>query len=64
MGESISRTSTILRSEGVKTTLGEYVMSYIPNRKTFSGHLTVEVHCKDGVVLDVFLATRVKVVES
>lgn len=41
--------------------LGQRIMQYVPNRKTFTGQVNVEVHCKDGEIRDVYLTTRNKI---
>ena len=45
-------------------TLGEHVMSHVADREHFTGQVHVEVHCKDGVVKDVYLSPRWKLVET
>ena len=52
--------SAILRNEKVKHTLGEQIMEQVPERKGFTGQVTVEVHLKDGQVKDVFMTKRSK----
>lgn len=59
--KSLSRTSTILRSEAVKTSLGEQIMARVPEREGFTGQVTVEVHLLEGQVKDVFMTKRSKV---
>ena len=53
--KNLSRTSTILRSEAVKKSLGGDIMAVLlPNYKEegFTGKVLVEVHVKDGEVVD------------
>ncbi len=45
---------------GVKTSLAEQVMAHVPDHERFSGQATLEVHCKDGAIRDVYLTTRRK----
>ena len=59
--KNLSRTSTILRTEAVKTSLGEQIMSRVPDREGFTGQVTVEVHLKNGSIKDVYLTKRSKV---
>jgi len=60
---NLSRTSTILRSEAAKKSLGTDVMAYVlPKYKQedFTGQVYVEVHVKDGVICDVYQSVRRK----
>jgi len=43
------------------SSLGERIMEHVPNRKTFTGQVTVEVHCKNGEIKDVYLTSRSKI---
>jgi len=54
----------IQTSRGVKHLLAEQVMREVPDRATFSGQATLEIHCKAGQVRDVYLTTRRKMVET
>jgi len=40
--------------------LGERIMEFVPNRSKFTGQVTVEVHCKNGEVRDVYITQRNK----
>ena len=40
--------------------LGERIMGFVPNRNNFTGQVTVEVHCKNGEVRDVYITHRKK----
>jgi hypothetical protein len=57
---NLSRTSTVKRRELPKDTLGERIMGHVPDAKSFTGQVHVEVHCKDGIVCDVYISTRRK----
>lgn len=61
--KNLSRTSTILRTEAIKESLGKQIMARVPEREGFTGQVTVEVHLLDGQVKDVFMTKRSKVVE-
>ena len=40
--------------------LGERIMDFVPDRTSFTGQVTVEVHCKNGEVRDVYITQRKK----
>jgi len=40
--------------------LGERIMEFVPNKSSFTGQVTVEVHCKNGEVRDVYITQRKK----
>ena len=40
--------------------LGERIMEFVPERSSFTGQVTVEVHCKGGQVRDVYITQRKK----
>ena len=61
--QGMSRTSTVLRSEAVKQLLGNYIAhkidpDFVDDR--FTGQIRVEVHVKDGVVVDTYQEIRCK----
>ena len=60
---NLSRTSTILRSEAVKVSLGTDIMlNILPNYREegFTGQVHIEVHVKDGKVVDTYQSVRGK----
>ena len=45
-------------------TLGEQIMVYVPRKERFTGQVTVEVHCKNGKIKDIYLSARNKLFSS
>jgi hypothetical protein len=61
--KNLSRTSTILRSEAVKESLGEQIMDkLLPKYKEekFTGQVLVEVHVKEGRVMDSYQSITIR----
>lgn len=63
--ENLSRTSGIPKEVSAKTALAQMVvgMSGVADPENFTGQLTAEVHCKEGVIKDVYLSSRRKLAD-
>lgn len=52
--KNLSRSCSVKRRDMPKTnTIGELVMSKLRNRKKFTGQVTIDIHCKNGMICDV-----------
>ena len=50
--------SETMQQLNVNDKLLELILGYLPNKQTFTGQVTVEVHCRDGTVKEVFLHSK------
>ena len=60
--QNLSRTSSVKARNLPNNSIGERIMSYVDDAaEDFTGQFNVEVHCKNGMIKDVYINTRKKI---